>query len=101
MPKGADVTVIIATTAATAVIAGLYATALVTVAVGITCVTAAGVFVFTRIIAVARDKNFAVPFSPLKRLVVASKKKNNGTQSSFQHLKTIQFCKLLKSKIKC
>ena len=75
MPKGEDVTVIIATTAATAVIAGLYATAIVTVAVVITCVTAAGVFVLTHIIAATGDKNFAVPFSPLKRLVVASKRK--------------------------
>ena len=56
MPKGADVIVIIATTAAPAVIAGLDATALITVAVVITCVTAAGVFVFTHIIAVTGDK---------------------------------------------
>ena len=61
MPKGEDVTVIIAITAATAFIAGVDAEALVTVAVVITCVTAAGVSVFT----VAGDKNFAVPFSPL------------------------------------
>ena len=53
MPKGEDVTVIIAITAATAFIAGVDAEALVTVAVVITCVTAAGVFVFT----VAGDKN--------------------------------------------
>ena len=85
MPKGADVTVIIATTAATAVIAGSYATAIVTVAVVITCVTAAGVFVFT----VAGDKNFAVPFSPLKRLVVASKKKNMEPN---RHFNTLKLC---------
>ena len=87
MPKGADVTVIIATTAATAVIAGSYATAIVTVAVVITCVMAAAVFVFTHIIAVTRDKNFAVPFSPHKRLVVASKKKNMEPNLHFNTLK--------------
>ena len=87
MPKGADVTVIIATTAATAVIAGSYATAIVTVAVVITCVMAAAVFVFTHIIAVTGDKNFAVPFSPLKRLVVASKKKNMEPNLHFNTLK--------------
>ena len=87
MPKGEDVTVIIAITAATAFIAGVDAEALVTVAVVITCVTDAGVFVFTHIIAVARDKNFAVPFSPLKRLVVASKKKNMEPNLHFNTLK--------------
>ena len=83
MPKGEDVSVIIAITAASAFIAGVDAKALVTVAVVITCVTAAGVFVFT----VAGDKNFAVPFSPLKRLVVASKKKNMEPNLHFNTLK--------------
>ena len=89
MPKGADVCVIIATTAATAFIAGVDAEALVTVAVAvvITCVTVAGVFVFTHIIAVTGDKNVAVPFSPLKRLVVASKKKNMEPNLHFSTLK--------------
>ena len=85
MPKGEDVTVIIAITAATAFIAGVDAEALVTVAVVITCVTAAGVFVFT----VAGDKNFGVPFSPLKRLVVASKKKNMEPN---RHFNTLKLC---------
>jgi len=85
MPKGEDVTVIIAITAATAFIAGVDAKALVTVAVVITCVTTAVVFVFTHII--AGDKNFAVPFSPLKRLVVASKKKNMEPNLHFNTLK--------------
>ena len=77
MPKSSvDVTVIIVTTAATAFIVGTDADAALTVAVVITCVTAAGVFVSTHFIAVARDKTFTVPFGPLKRLVVVSKKKN-------------------------
>lgn len=77
MPKSSvDVTVIIVTAAATAFIVGTDADAALTVAVVITCVTAAGVFVSTHFIAVARDKTFTVPFGPLKRLVVVSKKKN-------------------------
>ena len=58
MPKGANVTnrsnvtVITASYAATAFIAGSSAKAMVTVAVVIKCVTAASVLVFTHIIAV-------------------------------------------------
>ena len=60
MPNGAkvtnrtNVTVITASNAATAFIAGSNAKAMVTVAVVITCVTAASVLVFTDIIAVRR-----------------------------------------------
>ena len=87
MPKNSDVAVIINSTAATAFIAGANAKAMVTVAVVITCVTAASVFVFTHIMAATRDKNVAVPFSRLKRLVVASKKKNLEPNLQFNTLK--------------
>ena len=82
-PKSTDVAVIINSIAATAFIAGANAKAMVTVAVVITCVTAASVFVFTHIMAVTRDKNVAVPFIPLKRLFFGIEKEKHGTQSSF------------------
>lgn len=53
--KRADVWVIIVTTAASALIVGTDADAVVIVAVVITCVTTARVFAFTHIIAVTGD----------------------------------------------
>ena len=54
MPSMANVTVITASSAATAFIVGSDAKAMVTNAVVIKCVTAASVLVFTHIIAVTR-----------------------------------------------
>ena len=63
MLKKADVWVIIVTTAASALIVDTDADAVVIVAVFITCVTTAGVFAFTHIIAVTGDTTFVAPFS--------------------------------------